>query len=550
MMKETKPSWSVIKNVKGICDAIVNSHMEPKRTKLYQTTIQRLNEYFNTTEVQTWILCFGIWQHYIEGASCYMRDFSSFMEVNVLQIAYLHDEFRALKKRGFISYNEDDSSFGIENQIIRHVLLDQEIPYQLDAVDNYVGFTARVSGLIMTRKFEDKSVGDMCIEIENLESRCSKLPLVIRCQEAIQEDDIRFLFYDFCHDFIARGYSDLNETINDFYDSSSAMLVAKDFLNERNILFRKGLIEFSVKGNMLDSQIELTEKGKKFFLAQDYSLYEDHIDEKLICTPDKIYEKKLFYSDCVKKQIDDLRSSLSQTRFRQIQNRLRAKGLPCGIAVILHGAPGCGKTETAYQIARKTGRSIIQVDISDTKSCWFGESEKKIKQLFSNYKSLCKKAKVEKTPVPILLFNECDAVFSKRKDVTDSNTAQVENAIQNIILQEMETLDGILIATTNRTDNLDPAFERRFLFKIHFENPSYEAKCGIWKDKLKWLSKNDIQALASKYSFSGGEIDNIVRKSLMQEIVTGSRPSFKEIDEMCINEKLYEVSSRKIGFAG
>ena len=64
---------------------------------------------------------------------------------------------------------------------------------------------------------------------------------------------------------------------------------------------------------------------------------------------------------------------------------------------------------------------------------------------------------------PILLFNEADAVFSKRKDVNNGNVAQTENAIQNIILEEMENLDGILIATTNLADNLDGAFERRFV---------------------------------------------------------------------------------------
>ena len=115
--------------------------------------------------------------------------------------------------------------------------------------------------------------------------------------------------------------------------------------------------------------------------------------------------------------------------------------------------------------------------------------------------------------MPILLFNECDAFFSKRKDVNSSNTAQVENSIQNIILEEMENLNGILIATTNLVDNLDPAFERRFLFKIHFENPSVEAKKAIWRYKLPWLTPDKASQLAESYNLSGGEIDNIVRKA-------------------------------------
>lgn len=322
-----------------------------------------------------------------------------------------------------------------------------------------------------------------------------------------------------------------------------------NFFDEKYVLLREGLVEFTVKGNLTDSRLCLTEKGKKLFLDTDYSLYEEHFDEKQMHLPDKIRSKKLFYSKENEKQISTMLNALSAKKFGQIQKRLKDKGLPTGVAVILHGAAGCGKTETVYQLAKKTGRAIFQVDISDTKSCWFGESEKIIKKVFTEYKKLCEKAKTTNCLTPILLFNECDAVFCKRRDVTTSNTAQVENAIQNIILQEMETLEGILIATTNLVDNLDPAFERRFLFKIRFEKPDYCAKCDIWKNKIKWLSDDDVKNLASNYDFSGGEIDNIVRKSMMQEIVTGAKPEFKDIVEMCSNEKLNSEGSHKMGFA-
>ena len=157
----------------------------------------------------------------------------------------------------------------------------------------------------------------------------------------------------------------------------------------------------------------------------------------------------------------------------------------------------------------------MHVDISATKTCWFGESEKLIKEVFENYRRLCGQSKMK----PILLFNEADAVFSKRKDANSSNVAQTENAIQNIILEEMERLDGILIATTNMADNLDKAFERRFLFKIRFDKPNLEAKSGIWLDKLPALRETEARQLASRFDLSGGEIDNVVRKATMEEIL-------------------------------
>ena len=90
---------------------------------------------------------------------------------------------------------------------------------------------------------------------------------------------------------------------------------------------------------------------------------------------------------------------------------------------------------------------------------WYGESEKIVKGIFTRYKRMCKRSSVK----PILLFNEADAILSKRHNMDGGrSTDQTENTIQNIILEEMEKLDGILIATTNLADNLDKAFERRF----------------------------------------------------------------------------------------
>jgi SpoVK/Ycf46/Vps4 family AAA+-type ATPase len=102
----------------------------------------------------------------------------------------------------------------------------------------------------------------------------------------------------------------------------------------------------------------------------------------------------------------------------------------------------------------------------------------------------------------------------------------------------MEKLDGILIATTNLTDNLDSAFARRFLFKIKFGQPTEEAKQSIWKSKLAWLTDDDCRQLAAHHDFSGGEIDNIVRKVVMEEVLHGVRPTLAKIEELCRHEKI------------
>ena len=319
--------------------------------------------------------------------------------------------------------------------------------------------------------------------------------------------------------------------------------VLRLFKEQQHILQKLDLVELTGSGMLDGAALNLTDKGKEFFLEEDAELFEERVADKELIQPDKIPAKQLFFEPALNRQLSVLQNSLDENHYPALCARLKEKHLPTGVAVLLYGLPGTGKTESVMQMARSTGRAIMHVDISATKTCWFGESEKLIKEVFTKYRKLCEKSKIK----PILLFNEADAVFSKRKDANSSSVAQTENAIQNIILEEMENLDGILIATTNLADNLDAAFERRFLFKIRFDKPTTEAKANIWLNKLPSLSESDALQLASRFDFSGGEIDNIVRKATMEEIINGTSPTIEFLIVTCNEEKIGKAT-RKVGF--
>ena len=126
---------------------------------------------------------------------------------------------------------------------------------------------------------------------------------------------------------------------------------------------------------------------------------------------------------------------------------------------------------------------------------------------------------------------------------------KMENSIQNIILQEMETLEGIMIATTNLTTNLDKAFERRFLYKTRFDKPSVESRAKIWQTMLPDLSEYDANTLASQFDLSGGEIENIARKHSVNAILKGNDSiDVQEIINSCRHERLSQNDRHKIGF--
>jgi SpoVK/Ycf46/Vps4 family AAA+-type ATPase len=150
---------------------------------------------------------------------------------------------------------------------------------------------------------------------------------------------------------------------------------------------------------------------------------------------------------------------------------------------------------------------------------------------------------------PILLFNEADGIIGIRQEGAQRAVEKMENSIQNIILQEMETLDGIMIATTNLQQNLDKAFERRFLYKIKFDKPTAEARACIWHEMIPDVDDSVVNALSEKYDFSGGQIENIARRYSIDTILHGERGNALGIlSEYCDSERLDTNDKRKIGF--
>ena len=225
---------------------------------------------------------------------------------------------------------------------------------------------------------------------------------------------------------------------------------------------------------------------------------------------------------------------------------LKKKGMRTGFSCLFYGSPGTGKTESVYQMARKSGRDIFLIDVAKIKSCWVGESEKNIRRVFNQYRECVKSG--DKTP--ILLFNEADAIFGIRQSGAERAVEKMENSIQNIILQEMEDLQGILIATTNLTGNFDKAFDRRFLYKLRFDNPDTKVKSQIWKSMIPELKPSQAKKLAAEFDFSGGQIENIARKKTVAGLISGKEPTYRELREMCKTESINDKTEgkRKIGY--
>ena len=261
---------------------------------------------------------------------------------------------------------------------------------------------------------------------------------------------------------------------------------------------------------------------------------------------ESIKPRELFYDGKVAEQMERLGALLEPANFAGVQQRLEETGMRKGFAVLFAGGAGCGKTAGAYELARRTGRAVFAVDMSQLKSKWVGDSEKIVKGVFTTYREMCRTHEL----APILLFNEADAIFSKRLENPEGSVDQMQNSLQNICLEAMENLDGILIATTNLATNFcDDAFARRFLFKVEFVKPEVETRAKIWKSMLDGLSDEDALTLAGRYDFSGGNIENIARKATVGYVLSGQKATLQDLLTYCDEETLSaQKSGRRIGF--
>ena len=476
-------------------------------------------------------------------------DLASHLDMNKIGVLSYASDIDALVRRRLLRYRDvkDEDDFDIPTAVIR-CLKHNEV-YQLP---KRTGLDCSELFELLDMWFEDLddnaiSPKELREELEALFKENPQIGFVRHLKEYYLRDNDQLLVTFFCHCLVNKDDDDIRfGQMEDLFDSKNEFSKAKGALRSgEHKLMEKKLIEHRCEDGIADNtRYKLTESAKRTLLAE---MNINTSSEKLADVIDSktLDEKQLFFPKDIQRQVKELDRFLQPENFQKIQERMKEKGFRNGFACLFYGSPGTGKTETVYQLARKTGRSIMVVDVPRIKSKWVGESEKNIKALFDRYREQVKRAKL----TPILLFNEADAIIGIRKNGASSAVDKMENSSQNIILQEMESLDGIMIATTNLQQNMDKAFERRFLYKIKFEKPTEEARTHIWHAMIPELSELDVHTLASKYDFSGGQIENIARHYAIDNILQGqSEDVLSMLIRHCDNERLDEKDMRKIGF--
>lgn len=562
---KVKNEMTLLKAIERVVEVSKDSKLKAEAKAEMADEVRYIAERYGITERQAVLFCVCMEQG---PRRVDYDDLARHLDVSNIRILSYAEDIDALVRRRLLRYRDakDEDTFDVPQPVIK-ALKHNEV-FELPSRTNL-----DCAGLfeVLDELFEDLDDDaimprDLVDEIHTLLEANPQVGFAKQVIELgyLRPDDFLLLMF-FCHRLVNKDDDDIRfGQMEDCYFTSAAFINAKGLLRsgEHELMTRK-LIEHRCEDGIADTtRYKLTESAKRTLLAE---MKLNSSDEKLadVIKVKDLKAKEMFYVETNQKQVAELQSFLVPEKYMEIRERMQHTGFRTGFACLFYGSPGTGKTETAYQLARETGRDIMVVDVPQIKSKWVGDSEKNIKALFDRYRELVRKAneneklkmKSEKSELPsarntpILLFNEADGIIGIRKQGAQSAVDKMENSIQNIILQEMETLDGIMIATTNLTQNLDTAFERRFLYKIKFEKPDATVRQRIWQSMMPTLSETDAHVLATGYDFSGGQIENIARKATVNAILHGEEANdLVRLTSYCNEERLDSKDTRKIGF--
>ena len=536
--------------VNGIVTVAENSELSEAFFQQAERFIEYLSERLGVTKMQAVLLSLFA-ESSVAGNRSDFTDIASYLNCNNIKVLQYKEEADALVRKGILRLSRNKMT-GANDYVVTQLFLDnlsknepfQRISYKgATPIEFFQHFYD-----ITHQRFEDELSTELMVEeVGRLIDENPQLSYVKALRDIGMPAECEVVITHFCRHLVLSGDTSISTShIVYLFDCNHRKYDFDREMSEgSHYLIMEGWLENAFSEGFKDkSEYQLTQKARETLLS-DYNIKQRESKGCDVLQSDSIAVKELFFDNQVKRQLDGLADLLDENHYQGICARLKGKGLRQGFACLFYGPPGTGKTESVLQLAQRSGRDIMQVNISQVKSMWVGESEKNIKNLFDRYRAIAKHSR----RVPILLFNEADAIIGKRQEEAKRSVDKMENSIQNIILQEMESLEGIMIATTNLVQNMDAAFERRFLYKVKFEKPELAQRAKIWLSMLPELSEEQADYLASCYDFSGGQIENIIRKCDIESILYGENYiTAEKIDQFCKEELLVKTQVNRIGF--
>ena len=318
-------------------------------------------------------------------------------------------------------------------------------------------------------------------------------------------------------------------------DNFSKYYFQNELLEKRSQLLISDLIKFT--GDSYMDSVQLTEKSIQALnisSKKNSFQFTTGSDVVSLIMPEKIqYQEGMVYEETLK--IDFLEQLISEEGYIKAINKLTEEKVETKqIVALLYGVSGLGKSQTVRNLAVKYNRPIIQVNLSQVKDAFVGNTEKNTQEVFNIYKKAVTHfehtKKIDGKEVgpygtPVLYLDEFDSLIPHRdKSGASSSVGNMYSNMVGIFLTELERINGIVLLSSNLPGAIDTSLHRRINFKFHFGTFSKQNQVRTLQLYFKDFEPAILEEVASVADLTPGNIVNIRKAYVLESI-------FKDIEK-------------------
>ena len=362
-VKTTKEP-TLLEAMEHVAELSCNSQMSNDFYVKALADIKFVSESYGITLRQAVLFCICMEQgpHHVD-----YNDIARHLNVSKMRALSYASDIDALVRRRLLRFRDvkDEDDFDVPTVVIRKLKHNEvcQLPKRTDldcaGVFEFLGE--------WFKDLSDDAIGskELAEEIQQLFKENTQVDFVKQMLGLQLCGNDLLLLSLFCHFLVNENDDEVNfcQTENCFARKQLFTKAKIDLRNGSHELMQKNLIEHCCSNGIVDvDHYKMTESAKRNLLVE---MIIATTDEKVVglLEPNKLTEKKMFYSDAVGKQVNELACFFQPERFKEIQERMKQRGFRNGFACLFYGSPGTGKTETLYQLAYQTGRAIMVVEV-------------------------------------------------------------------------------------------------------------------------------------------------------------------------------------------
>jgi hypothetical protein len=482
------------------------------------------------------LLCYFINRRLVKGKSCItLNELMHAFDCNLVNSISINEQLDYFRKSKIIVSSKksfgrkEDIEYSLSQAALNAVLKgDSEILLDKKEV-SFTAFLSLFHNVLYDNELDDDDVSE---ELNTLMDEFENLDEIkyLKAEKLMPEEMAIYLY------IVARQsiFGDTMVPMERIFrvavnDSFSRYYYQNELFEKRSTLLRNDLVKFSAD-NFIDF-LQLTEKSiKALNITEKKSNRQFTTGSNLVTLimPEQIkFQEGMVYEESLK--IDFLEKLISEEGYIKAINRLEQENVETKqVVALLYGVSGLGKSQTVRNLATKYNRPILQVNLSQIKDAFVGNSEKNVQECFNIYRRAVKHFQYSKNidgvdhgpyGTPIFYLDEFDSLIPHRsQDGSGSSVSNMYSNMVGIFLTELERISGIILFSSNLPGAIDTSLHRRINFKFHFGTFSKHNQIRTLQLYFKDINPLILEEVGTAAELTPGNIVNIKKAYVLESI--------------------------------